>query len=251
MKRLHNTAEQRNLLTDTPRSEKNRLLKTGGISLLLHTALVIFLIFCLKVGGSNGNGGGGSSVYRVTIHSLSSRSNAHHSSFREVPTSQAVFSKTQIQKTEHRSKEKINHPAVALAATAPESNPRVENEGGQEGSGLGSQGNGTGTGLSMLGLRGFGLGVSSPRYVENPKPDYPLKARQKGYEGKVLLKVEVLPNGRVRGAEVEKSSGYEVLDQSALATVKKWRFIPAKKGRVAILCWVNIPITFQLRDSGF
>jgi len=29
--------------------------------------------------------------------------------------------------------------------------------------------------------------------------------------------------------ELTESSGYEVLDQSALATVKKWRFTPAKE----------------------
>ena len=42
--------------------------------------------------------------------------------------------------------------------------------------------------------------------------------------------MEVLPNGRVGEVVVEKSSGYEVLNQSALATVKKWRFIPAREG---------------------
>jgi protein TonB len=46
--------------------------------------------------------------------------------------------------------------------------------------------------------------------------------------------------------EVKKSSGYEVLDQSALVAVKQWRFIPARKGEVAIPFWVNIPIKFQL-----
>jgi protein TonB len=58
--------------------------------------------------------------------------------------------------------------------------------------------------------------------------------------------VEVLPNGRVGDVLVKESSDYEVLDQSALETLKKWRFIPAQKGGVAIPCWVNIPIKFQL-----
>jgi protein TonB len=47
--------------------------------------------------------------------------------------------------------------------------------------------------------------------------------------------------------EVKKSSGYEVLDRSALATVKEWKFIPANQGNGAIPCWVNIPIKFQLQ----
>jgi protein TonB len=78
-----------------------------------------------------------------------------------------------------------------------------------------------------------------------------MEAKQKGYQGKVLLKVEVLPNGRVGEIEVKESSGYEVLDRSALETVKKWRFIPATKGGVSIPSWVHIPITFQLQDVSF
>jgi protein TonB len=122
------------------------------------------------------------------------------------------------------------------------------------GSGTGS-GTGTGTGTGKGGQRGGSgvgrSGVSSPGYAENPKPFYPPEARQKGYEGEVLLKVEVLSNGRVGEVELKKSSGHEILDQSALDTIKKWRFIPAKKGGVAIPSWVTIPFKFQLREPSF
>jgi len=47
-------------------------------------------------------------------------------------------------------------------------------------------------------------------------------------------------------AEVKRSFSYEVPDQSALTTVRQWKFIPARKGEVAVLVWVNIPIRFQL-----
>lgn len=85
-----------------------------------------------------------------------------------------------------------------------------------------------------------------PQYAENPKPIYPQEARRKGYEGEVILRVEVLPNGRVtdRG---KNSSGHELLDRSALATVKQWKFVPAKKGEKIIPLWVNIPVKFQLQ----
>jgi TonB family protein len=88
---------------------------------------------------------------------------------------------------------------------------------------------------------------AQPRYAGNPKPTYPQEARKRGYEGEVLLKVEVLANGRVGRMEVKKSSGYEILDRSALTTVKEWKFIPANQGNGAIPCWVNIPIKFQLQ----
>jgi TonB family protein len=86
-----------------------------------------------------------------------------------------------------------------------------------------------------------------PKYAENPKPIYPQEARKKGYEGEVILRVEVLQNGRVGQIDVKKSSGYELLDRSALATVKKWKFVPAQKGEKTIPLWVNIPVKFQLQ----
>jgi protein TonB len=88
---------------------------------------------------------------------------------------------------------------------------------------------------------------AQPRYAENPRPLYPQEARKKGYEGEILLKVEVLANGRVGRVELKKSSGYEILDRSALTTVKEWKFIPANKGNGSIPSWVNIPIKFQLQ----
>jgi protein TonB len=94
--------------------------------------------------------------------------------------------------------------------------------------------------------RGGGIG-GRPSYGDNPKPIYPQEAKEKGYQGEVVLRVEVLANGRVGQIEIKKSSSYEVLDRSALTAVKQWRFIPAKRGDVAIPLWVNIPIQFQLQ----
>ena len=92
-----------------------------------------------------------------------------------------------------------------------------------------------------------GIAFVQPKYAENPKPTYPQEARKKGYQGEVILKVEVLSNGRVGQLEVKRSSGYEILDRSAFAAVKEWRFVPAKKGESPIPFWVNIPIKFQLQ----
>jgi TonB family protein len=116
---------------------------------------------------------------------------------------------------------------------------------GNGGSSKGGSGKGKGIWGKIFSSRGGGNG-SRPSYAENPKPLYPQEAREKGYEGEVVLKVEVLISGRVGQIEIKKSSGYEVLDRSALTAVKKWRFIPAKKDGVPIPLWVNIPIEFQL-----
>jgi protein TonB len=82
----------------------------------------------------------------------------------------------------------------------------------------------------------------------NPKPPYPEFARRRGYEGTVRLKVEVLASGAIGRIWVNESSGYEVLDRSALKTVKDWRFIPARFGGIPVKSTVIIPVTFQLKD---
>jgi TonB family protein len=61
----------------------------------------------------------------------------------------------------------------------------------------------------------------------NPIPPYPERARRRGYQGTVKLEIEILTNGRVGKIQVEKSSGYTELDDSALRTLKGWRFLPA------------------------
>ncbi len=85
-----------------------------------------------------------------------------------------------------------------------------------------------------------------PRYLNNPKPIYPQEAKQRGVQGEVTLRVEVLRSGQVGQIEIRKSSGYEILDRSALATVKQWQFVPAKRGKESIPLWVNIPIKFRI-----
>ncbi len=117
---------------------------------------------------------------------------------------------------------------------------------GNRSSSKGGSGKGEGIFGKIFSSRGGGNG-SRPSYAENPKPLYPQEAREKGYEGEVILRVEVLISGRVGQIEIKKSSGYELLDLSALTTVKRWRFIPAKKDEAPIPLWVNIPVKFQLQ----
>ena len=117
--------------------------------------------------------------------------------------------------------------------------------GGGLGSGAGNSRKPTGdtkTGVYIAGMPG----ITPPVTDRAPQPAYPAASRKRGEQGVVLLKIEVLTNGRVGQAEVEKSSGYALLDEAALATVERWRFKPAMKGRETVICWVNIPIRFTL-----
>lgn len=90
--------------------------------------------------------------------------------------------------------------------------------------------------------------LALPLYRENPSPGYPAMAREQGYEGVVLVKAEVLTNGRVGQTVVRKSSGYAILDQAAVSAVKTWKFEPAKKSGIPYKTWAELPIKFVISD---
>ncbi len=89
----------------------------------------------------------------------------------------------------------------------------------------------------------------SPRYRSNDRPAYPLAARLRGYEGMVLLSVEVSADGRVDDLMVKRSSGYEVLDRSALEAVRNWTFEPARRMGQPVRMRVDIPVKFVLQGQ--
>lgn len=86
-------------------------------------------------------------------------------------------------------------------------------------------------------------------YLSNPRPPYPLAARRRGLEGRVMLRAEILENGSCGRISVAHSSGHEMLDQAALQAVKQWRFVPAQRGGEAVSAWAEIPVSFSLREE--
>jgi protein TonB len=71
----------------------------------------------------------------------------------------------------------------------------------------------------------------------------------RGYEGVVLLSVAVTEDGRAGEVRIKRSSGYALLDQSALGAVRRWRFEPARKMNAPIAMTVDIPVRFSLQVS--
>src|SRR6266576_4025893 len=107
------------------------------------------------------------------------------------------------------------------------------------GSGVGSGsgggiGSGTGRGLGP----GFGAGtgggafrvgggVSPPKAIYQPDPEYSEEARKAKYQGVVVLAMVIGPDGRPRDIRVQRSLGLG-LDEKAMEAVRSWRFEPAK-----------------------
>ena len=84
--------------------------------------------------------------------------------------------------------------------------------------------------------------------INNPHPPYPLIARKKGFEGKLIIEVLVNEDGSVKSTSIRESSGYEILDTVSKKTVEKWTFIPAKKMGQAVKDNIQVPIKFVLTD---
>lgn len=83
-------------------------------------------------------------------------------------------------------------------------------------------------------------------FLHNPAPSYPIFARRRQQQGTVLLRVKVSIEGKPEVIELNKSSGFKLLDEAAQNTVKTWRFVPAKRGSNTVSAWVIVPIQFKI-----
>ena len=89
--------------------------------------------------------------------------------------------------------------------------------------------------------------LAHPLYAENPPPLYPQLARRMGKQGAVLLEVFVSASGTVEEVKVATGSGYEILDEAALNTVRGWRFAPGLRNGQPTAMRVRVPVRFELR----
>ncbi|MDR2186902.1 MAG: TonB family protein [Azonexus sp.] len=90
--------------------------------------------------------------------------------------------------------------------------------------------------------------VYAAAYLNNPEPPYPALSRRLGEEGTVRLRVLVAANGQAASVELEESSTFPRLDETARRAVAHWRFIPARRGGEAIEAAVIVPIVFRIDD---
>ncbi len=80
---------------------------------------------------------------------------------------------------------------------------------------------------------------------------YPASAVEKGWQGKVEVRMVIGANGRLAGASIKTSSGHEILDHQAIDMLRKGKTlvqIPASlRGREFSL---DVPVIFKLRAPG-
>src|SRR5579884_234867 len=125
--------------------------------------------------------------------------------------------------------------------------------GGGIGSGSGGGvGSGTGPGVGPGHGGGYGGGayrvgggVSAPKVVYEPDPEYSEEARKAKYQGTVVLWVVVGPDGKPHEIRVQRALGMG-LDEKAIEAVRQWKFDPAKKDGQAVAVQINVEVNFRL-----
>lgn len=144
----------------------------------------------------------------------------------------------------------LGNPMTALPAGPPSDGT---GSGAGIGSGLGGGvgvGNGSGVGEGSGGGTGGGVfhvggGVSAPKALYAPDPEYSEEARKAKYSGTVLLSFVVNTDGTTSDFHVERSLGMG-LDQKAIEAVGKWRFRPGTSKGVPVRVRADIVVTFRL-----
>lgn len=113
--------------------------------------------------------------------------------------------------------------------------------GSGEGPGYGpGRGGGTGGGVFRV-----GGGVSAPRAIYAPDPEYSEEARKAKYQGTCVLWLIVGPDGHPRDIRVARSLGLG-LDEKAVEAVKQWKFDPAMKDGKPVAVQINVEVDFRL-----
>lgn len=87
---------------------------------------------------------------------------------------------------------------------------------------------------------------SGVEYLQAPQPEYPLLARRKGEEGKVVLRALINLKGRPDQVEIQSSSGSARLDEAARQAVLRAVFKPHLEDGKPVMVYAIVPIKFQL-----
>jgi TonB family protein len=91
-----------------------------------------------------------------------------------------------------------------------------------------------------------GNGVTSPRAIYSPDPEYSDQARKKKFQGTCVLGLIVGADGNPRDIRVTQRLG-KGLDEQAITAVKKWKFEPGRKDGQPVAVQINVEVTFRIR----
>jgi protein TonB len=228
------------------------------LSSILHVGVLAFVLFAVANPFVSFPTAGDEGVVRVSLVTVTpgpenGSGAAKTEEMKKTPPARATAAPAQPQKA--LEKTIISEAAVSRPAQreAMETSVSVETAKGSVAAAAAGQGSSAGEvpwGQRQTGASAQeGYSEAMPRYRENRPPAYPGAARQRGYEGDVLIAAEIRADGRIGAVRVKRSSGYASLDDSALEAVRSWRFEPARRMGAVVDAWVEIPIRFKLSQG--
>lgn len=91
--------------------------------------------------------------------------------------------------------------------------------------------------------------ITMPVLVQEVKPEYPMLARRAGAQGTAQFRIQVMPDGSVGEIQIQRSTGSQVLDESARKALQQWKFKPGLSGKKPITAWMTVPIRFELTQE--
>jgi protein TonB len=166
-----------------------------------------------------------------------------------------------------RSERAERPPVIAAAEPQPQATPPVRAEapqppGDDDGAGTGAVAparmgdSGTalvssGSGLPAAGVDPQALVEYRFALVRSAAPRYPPLARERGWSGRVEVRLTVAEDGRPREASITRSAGYALLDEEARSTIavaaSRAPLPMSLRGRAFVL---EVPVIFRIEDAG-
>jgi protein TonB len=236
------------------------------------------MVFLMSPGPGGGGGGSGARQRQppapIERKAPERRSIAVPNALREpVPTARvnpepappAVASEPRPQEVEPLAARSVIAPIVVTRSGARDSAGVVDTpsspspsagpgEGGSAGTGRGA-GNGEGLGSGIGDGAGGGTGggpfrpgagIEPPRLVREVKATYPEEARVRGVTGAVLLEIVVRRDGSVGDVTLRRGLS-SALDREAIAAVRQWTFVPARRLGAPVDVVVEVAVEFTQR----
>jgi len=135
----------------------------------------------------------------------------------------------------------VQEVPAPLTAPTPRTTAHLEADGAPVTTGLQSP-----VAQQTVAAKAVELPSSDAQYLSNPRPPYPLLSKRMGEQGRVVIRALIGVDGAATQAVVKQSSGFDRLDQAALATAQSWRYVPGKRAGVPEPMWFDVPFNWVL-----
>ena len=100
---------------------------------------------------------------------------------------------------------------------------------------------GAGAGAGPAAAAAVELPSTDADYLQNPKPPYPPMSRRLREQGKVLVRVQISADGTAQRGAAQAVQRLRAAGPGRAGTVRKWRYVPGKRGGVPETMWFDVP----------